>query len=242
MSKVLLILGASSDIGQFLIEEVADSFDTIIAHYFSNDKSLITLKESLSEKLQMVKSDFNSEEETKQFIKYIENNLPCPTHIVHLPAKRTKYQNFHKSNWYDVEMDINISLRSVYMVLCSFIRKMVKLKKGKIVFMLTSCTINTPKYMANYSVVKFALLGLMKSLAVEYADKGINVNAVSPSMVETKFLENVPHFVIEQNAENNPLKRNAEVGDVIPTIIFLLSEKADYITGQNIVVSGGSVI
>jgi 3-oxoacyl-[acyl-carrier protein] reductase len=61
-------------------------------------------------------------------------------------------------------------------------------------------------------------------------------------MIETKFLDNLPHITIAQSADNNPLKRNATVEDIVPIIQFLLSEKADYITGQNIVVSGGSVI
>lgn len=70
------------------------------------------------------------------------------------------------------------------------IPNMAKKKYGRIVFMLTSCTINNPpKYQSSYVTVKYALLGLMKALAVEYADRGITVNGVSPDMMETKFFQ-----------------------------------------------------
>ena len=59
--------------------------------------------------------------------------------------------------------------------------------------MLTSCTTNIPpKYLASYVTSKYALLGLVKALSNEYADKGIRINGISPSMIETKFLENIP--------------------------------------------------
>ena len=88
-------------------------------------------------------------------------------------------------------------------------------------------------------MTKYALLGLMKSLSVEYADKGIMVNGVSPDMIETKFLKDIPDLVIRQNAERSPLKRNLTIEDVVPTFDFLLSDAADTITGQNIGITGG---
>ena len=89
----------------------------------------------------------------------------------------TKFQN-----------DIDIALRSLVIILNSFISDMTKAKFGKIVVMLTSCTTNIPpKYLASYVTSKYALLGLVKSLANEYADKGIRINGVSPSMIFTKY-------------------------------------------------------
>ena len=106
--------------------------------------------------------------------------------------------------------------------------------------MLTDSVIGMPpKFLSPYITVKYALLGLMKSLAVEYAGKGITINAVSPDMMETKFLSGIPELVIEQNAKNNPLGRNLTVDDVIPAFEYFLSEKANVVTGQNIGITGG---
>ena len=239
---MLLILGASSDVGLELIKSVNKDYDTIIAHYNSNAQHLNALKEFTGEKLHVLQADFSSEQDTVRFIARIEKEIGYPTHIVHLPATKVRNINFHKSNWEYVESDLNISLRSIYKITQHFIKPMTKAKHGKFVFILTSNTATTPKFMLDYTTVKYALLGFMKALATEYADKAITVNAVSPSMIETKFLSDVPRLIVEQSAQNNPLKRNAVVNDVVPAIKFLLSDEANYITGQNMVVSGGSII
>ncbi len=59
-------------------------------------------------------------------------------------------------------------------------------------------------------------------------------------MIETKFLSNIPDLIIEKNAQDCPMKRNAAISDIVPMIQFLLSENANYITGQNIIISGGN--
>jgi 3-oxoacyl-[acyl-carrier protein] reductase len=81
----------------------------------------------------------------------------------------------------------------------------------------------------------------MKALAGEYAGKKISINAVSPSMANTRFLSGLPQKLIEIVAEQHPLGRNARTEDVVPLIRFLLSEEAGYLTGVNIPVAGGLV-
>ena len=63
------------------------------------------------------------------------------------------------------------------------------------------------------------------------------VNGVSPDMMETKFLADMPELIIRQYAENSPAGRNLTVEDVIPTFEYLLSDGADMVTGQNIGIS-----
>jgi 3-oxoacyl-[acyl-carrier protein] reductase len=98
-----------------------------------------------------------------------------------------------------------------------------------------------PKANSPYIVGKFALLGLMKSLVSEYATSNIQVNAVSPSLMETNFLSNLPELISEMTAQQHPLKRNAMPTDVVPVIRFLLSKESDYINGANISVNGGGL-
>lgn len=241
MSKTLLILGGSSDIGMSTIEKLHENFDNIIAHYYSTSERLENLKEKLGNKLHLMQADFSDNSSTEKFVLDVEN-IDIPTHILHLPAAKFTNNNFHKSKWDDVQKDIDISLRSIYKITNHFIKKMIKSKNCKIVFMLSSVTAQSPKFLVNYTMVKYALLGFMKSLAVEYADKHININALSPSMIETKFLQDIPNIMVEQSAMNNPMKRNANVEDIMGVIELLLSEKSNYITGQNIVISGGSII
>lgn len=105
--------------------------------------------------------------------------------------------------------------------------------------MLSACTQNNPpKFMSAYVTAKYALLGLMKSLASDYAEKGICVNAISPDMIETKFLDGVPNAAVRMTAEKSVMGRLLNVDEVVPAFEFLLSDAADKITGQNIFITG----
>ena len=163
-----------------------------------------------------------------------------PTHIIHLPAQKGAVNRFSKISWDQFEHRMSISVRSIVIVLNKLLPQMAKRKQGKILFMLTVHTCQIPlKGCADYITEKYALLGLLKALAVEYANKGITVNGISPGAIETKFNSELPEFVIKQYSEGRVSGKNMLVREVIPTIQFLLSDQAGCITGQNIAVDGG---
>lgn len=238
--KVLLVLGASSDFGMKLISDVANQYEVILAQYFHDSEKLKKLKDNLKEKLFLFQSDFSDEDSVKHMINEIINLGYMPDHIAHFSAPKAFNEKFLKCNWSYFIKEIEISLRSLVEVLHAFLPSMVKNKYGKIVLMLSSYTIDIPpKYQSPYVTTKYALLGLMKSLSVEYIEKGITVNAVSPAMTETKFLSEIPELIVKQNAYLNPCKENLCVEDVIPSFVYLLSDGADAVTGQNIGVTYG---
>lgn len=239
--KILLILGASSDIGINLITNTYLSYDLILAHYCHNNQILLELKEQLGDRLQLIQADFSDETSIKKMVSFIVEQYGHVSHIVHLSSPKVKNIKFKKSSWSSFQYGFDIQIRSIYLILKAFLPDMEKSRYGKVVFLLSSCTINEPpKYWGDYVTTKYSLLGFMKALAAEYASKQININAISPSMIETKFLENIPELMIEENAARSPLKRNAKTTDVVPMIQFLLSDDASYIVGQNIVISGGN--
>ena len=88
-------------------------------------------------------------------------------------------------------------------------------------------------------MAKYALLGLVRSAAVEYAGKGITVNGISPNMMETKFLAEVDDLSITMNAENSAMRRNIDVNEVCAAMEYLCSDAAAYINGINFNMSGG---
>ena len=241
--KILLVTGASSDIGAKLIEKVNKDYNYIIAHHNSDANNLVELKEKLGEKLILIKGNFKDEEMTYKFVEDIRKTGKIPTHIVHLPAGKCENMKFSKLTWDKFQNDLDIALRSLVIILNNFLPVMAKNKYGKIVVMLTSYTNNIPpKYLASYVTSKYALLGLVKALANEYADKGIRINGISPSMIETKFLKDIPELIVKQNANNSPTGKNLSVEDVIPMFQFLLSENANSITGQNIAITNGNIM
>lgn len=239
--KVLLVLGGSSDIGLALIESTYQNYDKILLHYRTFSPALERLGLLLGARLYLLQADFTSDSDTDSLVSQIADICDTPTHIVHLPAPVFQNIKFPKTKWESFETQLQIELKSIYIVLSRFLPKMTKEINAKVLFLLTSCTVNIPPVnLSAYVTAKYALLGLMKALAAEYAQKCIQINAVSPSMLETKFLADIPHLVVDQTASRSPMGRNGNVSDVVPMLSFLLSDGANYITGQNIVVSGGS--
>ncbi len=242
-NKILLVTGASSDIGSELINQVYNNYDFIIAHHNNDNIKLSELKNKLGEKLILLQGNFLDEESTYNFVDNIKKLGKIPTHIVHLPAGRYENIKFAKTTWENFEKDLNISLRSLVILLNSLLPIMSKNKTGKVIVMLSSCTLNIPpKFISSYVTTKYALLGLVKALSNEYSDKGISINGVSPSMIETKFLDNIPDLIIKQNAMNSPTGTNLSINDVIPTFKFLLSDDSNCITGQNIGITNGNIM
>jgi 3-oxoacyl-[acyl-carrier protein] reductase len=240
-NNIILIVGASSDIGLDLIKSI-DEDCLILAHYNNSDEKLLELSKSINNELIMLKADLSSEKDIMSMMNSIEENYGIPNKIIHLAADKLEYIRFKDISWTNFQNDIDICLKSLTIILKRFLPKLAKQKKGKVVVMLSSVVINIPpKALTQYVVVKYALLGLVKSLASEYADRNIQINAISPSMVETKFLENINEKLVELSAYSHPLKRNAKVEDITPTIQFLISKESDYMNGINIAITGGSV-
>ncbi len=89
----------------------------------------------------------------------------------------------------------------------------------------------------NYSASKGGLIAMTKTLAMELAKRNIRVNAVSPGLVETAMVEEIPH--IEEMIKRIPMQRMGQPQEVAGAVSFLMSEDSTYITGQTISVNGG---
>ena len=237
---MLLVTGASSDVGCALIRRIAAEYDVIWAHYCHSGQAVEELHSELGEKIVPIQADFLDIGSTEGMIRQITASGQMPDHVVHLPALKTFNERFHKCGWQDYQTGIDTSLRSIVLLMQAFIPYMAAQRYGRVAFMLSAYLLGVPpKYQSPYITVKYALYGLMRNLAAEYADKGITVNAVSPDMIETRFLERIPKPAIRQNASRNPLGRNLTPADVVPAFAYLLSDAAEAVTGQNLGVTGG---
>lgn len=243
MTKTLLVTGASSEVGMELLREVGLEYGMIYAQYRNMNDGLAELVEELGGKTEIlpIKADLSKQCEVGVLVKKILDAGSMPCHIVHLAAPKVRYARFHNSDWKDWDNAWEVSLHSIVTILQAFLPEMEKVKHGRIVFLLTSNTAGRPdRYVSDYVAVKYALLGLMRALAAEYAEKGITVNGISPGMMETGFLSELPHFVVEQNAEKSPLGRNIRISEILPIFRYMLSDEGAAMNGENIPVLGGA--
>lgn len=240
--ETILILGASSDIGRELIRAISVRECRILAHYNERSAAIEKIAEEVNGEIIPLKADLANQQATISMIETIQREYGAPQKVVHLPAPKFRNIRFATATWADFQLEMDVQLRSAALVLGAFLPKMAQAREGKVVLMLSSVTLGVPPAaLAHYTVAKYALLGLMKSLAAEYASKGININAVSPSMVETEFLSLLPQRLVELTAEGHPLRRNARPSDVVPIVKFLLSPDANYLNGANLPATGGAI-
>jgi NAD(P)-dependent dehydrogenase (short-subunit alcohol dehydrogenase family) len=101
-------------------------------------------------------------------------------------------------------------------------------------------TENPQPFQAKYIISKSALIGLTRSLAVEFAPHNIQVNAVVPSITETDLTRHVSKIFLEEMKNRTPMKRHATVSDVAKAVVTLASSFTSFTTGQKIMVTGGS--
>ena len=242
--KTYLILGASSDLGVELIRRLGAEYSeggaTFLSHYRS---SADRLKEISPGKNQLVpiQSDLGDMASVESLIAEVKKHCDAPTHIVHLAAPPFRYMKLKEFDRDSLIRNIDIQVSSFARIMKEFLPVMAKRRQhDKVVVMLTSyITRIPPKFMEDYIVTKYALLGFFKAISSDYAGKKININAVSPSMIETKFLKNIDERIMQMTAEKSPEGRNATPSDIAPVIQFLLSDNANYIHGQNLLVNNG---
>ncbi|RMD59575.1 MAG: SDR family oxidoreductase, partial [Nitrospirae bacterium] len=125
--------------------------------------------------------------------------------------------------------------------LCSkeAIKKMTKQRYGKIINISSVVAFMGNPGQSNYSASKAGLVGLTKTLAKEYASRGIRVNAVAPGYIQTAMTEKLSDDVKKALLKSIPLGRLGKPEDVAEAVLFLCSSAADYITGHVIHVNGG---
>lgn len=242
MSKQhVLVVGASSSIGREVIRRIAHQDMVVLAQFHTNAEALADLARAVPATVVPIRADLRLEADLEAMLRTIETHCPFPEKVVFLAAPRVALIRFKDMAWSDVHARLDVELRTAVTVCARFLPRMAAAKLGKLVFVLSSYTLGVPPAaMAHYVTSKYALLGLMKALASEYAAKGVCVNAISPSMVETGFLADIPDMLVELAADQHPLKRNASPGDVAPMVEFLLSPAADYMTGVNVPITGGA--
>ncbi|MBW1839841.1 MAG: 3-oxoacyl-ACP reductase FabG, partial [Deltaproteobacteria bacterium] len=142
-----------------------------------------------------------------------------------------------KEEQWDQVMAVN--LKGTFNVTKAAIKVMMRKKSGKIVNIASITGLMGNAGQANYSASKAGVIGFTKSIAREYADRGITVNAVAPGFIETAMTDAIPEKEREELIRQIPVKKLGTPEDVANAVYFLVSEEASYITGQVIGVNGG---
>ncbi len=243
-NKRVLITGANGGIGSSIAGMLLKNHAKLVLFYH-NDRTQIDklLQENVNQKNNIETHNLDlikTKEIEKVLLKVNDKKIDIFIHAVTLPITHNKIQNFE---WEDYQKHIDLQTKAFFEITKAIIPTMKENKGSRIICILSSYTVGSPpKSISPYVVGKYSLLGLTKCMATELASTGITVNCISPTMTNTPLISKFPKKLVEINAAQNPLGRILEPPDISSTILFLCAENSDFITGQNIIISGGEVM
>jgi NAD(P)-dependent dehydrogenase (short-subunit alcohol dehydrogenase family) len=188
-----------------------------------------------------VKADITSKAEVDNFVQKAADELGAVDILVNNAATnvRAPLLELGEDGWDRV---INTDLKGCYLCAQAAGRIMVEQRWGNIVNIASTAALKAAPQMGAYCIAKAGVVMLTKVLAVELGQYNIRVNAVAPYIVKTKFsqpLWSEPEALKQIEAEI-PVGRLAETGDIVGAVLFLAADASSYITGQTIIVDGGS--
>lgn len=141
-----------------------------------------------------------------------------------------------EKNW---ERIVNLNQKGVWLGMRAVMPLMAVADQGAVVNIASMMGIISRPGALAYQATKAAVIQMTKSAALEYAEKGVRVNAVSPGMIKTPMLGNPDSEMRARQAQAVPVKRLGEPDEVALCSLFLCSKAASYVTGANLVVDGG---
>jgi len=135
-----------------------------------------------------------------------------------------------------------VNLKSVFNFTKAISRQILKQRYGKIINVSSVVGLIGNAGQANYAASKAGIIGFTKSVAKEFASRGINVNAIAPGYIETEMTNALSEEQKKSLFDFIPMKKLGKTQDISKVVLFLASEDSSYITGQVITVDGGMVM
>jgi len=235
-NKKILITGATGGIGKALVKKFTSLEGNVLATGTKSEK-LDLLKKEFPE-INILKFDISEHSKIEEFIENVNSQLTSLDVVVNNAGITLDNLSLRMKDeeWQKV---IDINLTSTFLLCKYAIKKMLKNKYGRIVN-ITSIVGHTGNIgQANYAASKSGMLGMTKSLAIEYAKKNITLNCVSPGFIQSNMTDKILESIKAVLTSKIPMSKLGSGEDVANTVAFLSSDAASYITGETIHVNGG---
>lgn len=234
--KIAIVTGGTRGIGKAISVALKDAGCIVAANYGGNDEAAAACEKETG--IRCFKWDVSDFEACSAGVAKVEAELG-PVDILVNNAGITRDGTLHKmkqESWQDV---IDTNLGSCFNMSRCAIEGMRSRKFGRIVN-IGSINGQAGQYgQVNYAAAKSGIHGFTKALAQEGAKFGITVNAVAPGYVDTDMVRAVPDDVLEKIIAGIPVGRLGRAEDIARTVLFLVAENADFITGSTLSVNGG---
>jgi len=238
--KVALVTGAAQGIGKAIALLLAKNGADVVISDINLEKAQETANEiqGMGRKSFAIKVNVVDLSDVERMIEAIVGQFGRIDILVN-NAGITRDRLILRMTEEDWDAVLDVNLKGTFNCTKAAIRYMSKQKSGKIVSIASvSGEMGNPGQ-ANYAASKAGVIGFTKTIAREFAARGINVNAVAPGYIQTPMTDAIPEKAKETLKQMIPLERLGQAEDVARAVLFLVSENSSYITGQVLNVNGG---
>ncbi|MBQ7147659.1 MAG: 3-oxoacyl-[Pseudobutyrivibrio sp.] len=239
--SVALVTGGSRGIGKVISENLAKAgFDVAICYSGNESAAQETISECKKHGVQAmyIKADVSKSEDVSAMFEEIKALLG-PVEVLVNNAGITKDGLLIRMSEDDFDSVVDINLKGTFHCTKAAIKDMMKARNGRIINITSIVGVEGNPGQANYCASKAGIIGFTKSVAKEYGAKGITVNAVAPGFIQTAMTDSLPENVKESYLKQIPVGRFGQPEDIANVVEFLASDKAAYVTGQVVEVTGG---
>lgn len=236
-----LVTGASRGIGRAIALELAHNSYDIAINYNRSKESAESLCEeikSLGVNAEIFQADVSIQEEAARLFSEIKSSMGSVSVLVNNAGitRDNLLMRMKPEDWLAV---INSNLNSAFYCTREAIRDMAKAKYGRIINIASVVGLTGNAGQSNYAASKAGIIGFTKSVAREYASRGITANAIAPGFIETAMTEVLKPEVKENILKSIPAGIIGRPEDVAKAVMFFAGETSGYITGQVLAVDGG---
>lgn len=236
-----LVTGGSRGIGRAICLELAENGLNVAVNYSGNKEKAEAVAEecrSRGVKSFAVQADVGDSKDAQEMVKEVVNTFGSIDVLVNNAGitRDTLVMRMKDEDFDDV---INTNLKGVFNCSKAATRPMMKQRSGRIINISSVVGALGNAGQANYAASKAGVIGLTKSMAREFANRNILVNAVAPGFVSTEMTDELSAEAKEGLLQQIPLGKLGEPAHVAKVVRFLASEDASYMTGQTLHVDGG---
>lgn len=236
-NRVALVTGGTRGIGAAISVMLKRAGYRVAATYVGNSEAAAAFQEKND--IQVFQWNVAVSEECRIGVDTVTAALG-PVEILVNNAGITRDKAFRKmsdSDWHDV---INTNLSSAFYMCRAVIEGMRERQFGRIIN-ISSINGQRGRYgQVNYSTAKAGMFGLTKALAMEYAKRGITVNAIAPGHIDTDIVRSAGTELVQSLIAENPVGRLGTTDEVARCVLFLSSDSAGFMTGSTLTVNGGA--
>ena len=238
--QVALVTGSARGIGKGIAEGLAErGADIVIAdvHAEAVRETVIEIAKT-GVKILELKLDVSNSGDVSKAFEEIQREMGRLDILVN-NAGITRDGLLLRMKEEDWDAVINVNLKGAFLCSKEAVKIMAKQRYGRIINISSVVAFIGNQGQANYSASKAGIIGLTKTIAKEYASRGITSNAVAPGFITTAMTDVIPAQVKEEMKKTIPMNRLGTVNDVANAVLFLASPMSGYITGQVLHVNGG---